>query len=241
MGLTTTMTVMDMVQIEHMPPFLTSRFVKNLGRVVKPFNDLVSRTIPNLVNLQEYALSLGGPNFGHSETIFGPMWLPDKAQFRLRRFSVDTNLTPPMVKFLASQPNIIELFAPYFISQRGSLPNDALPQLRSIVTNATMAAALVPRRPVRRVAVRETGGQKERATAAIMACLPALAKASVSVKQFDVSLFDTASITDRLMEPLATFLPRLESITIRRHPGWYPHEVRRTSDVCWHTSSPIAA
>lgn len=203
---------------------------------MKPFGELVSRSIPKLVNLQEYSLSLGGPHFGRSEPIFGPMWLPDNASFQLRRLSVDFNLSPAMVKFLVSQPSIVELFSPYFEHQRGTIPSNALPNLRSIVSNTALASVLVPKRPLRRVALRDGETRRERAMGSLLAALPALARASVSVRQFDTCVFDMASTGESLMEPLQSRLPRLESITLRRHPCmrstvFPPSEVSLSGDL----------
>ncbi|KAG9035624.1 hypothetical protein FRB95_011030 [Tulasnella sp. JGI-2019a] len=193
---------------------VNQRRSRHIGRVMKPFADLLKRTLSKMTNLQDYSLSLGGQP-GRAEQIFGAPWLPADAPFKLRRFIVDLNLSPMMIDFLVSQPAIVDLLAPWFQADRGVVPKHALPQLKTILCNSPMAAALVPRRPVRRVAVKD-GGSMHQPLGPILESLPELAKASVTVRQFDAAVHDMTSVGEQLWGPLQSHLPRLESITLRR-------------------------
>ncbi|KAG8886632.1 hypothetical protein FRB97_000052 [Tulasnella sp. 331] len=200
-------------QMLGMPQASTAKS-RHLGRVMKPFGDLVTRTLVKMNNLQDYSLSLGGEP-GRAELVFAAPWLPVNPPFRLRRFIVDLNLSPMMVNFLVSQPAIVDLLAPWFQAERETIPRNALPQLKTILCNSPMAAALVPRRPVRRVAVKDTGSARS-VLAPILASLPELAKASVSVRQFDAAVNDMTTVGPMLWGSLQSHLPRLETITLRR-------------------------
>ena len=196
----------------------TGRGARHVGRVLKPFGALVERTLAKLTHLQEYSLTLGGP-VGRDEDHFAPVWLPSKAPFKLQRFVVDLNLSRFMANFLLSQRNITDLLAPHFqpsrVSNMNLLRPSALPRLRGIVARSGVAAVLAPGRPLRRVCLKD-GAHNDVTLQQAVAALPQLAKATVPVRFYDISVPDSTAVQEALLEPLGTHLPSLEVLTVRR-------------------------
>ncbi|KAG9026026.1 hypothetical protein FS837_004752 [Tulasnella sp. UAMH 9824] len=202
-----------------------ARAAKLTGKVLRPFGDLVHRTLNKLVSLQEYSLSLGSAP-GRDELAFAPMWLPAQAPFKLRRFIVDLNLSPAMTRFLQSQSSITDLLAPHFYNQPGRLPlpKGSLPKLRGLVLSPEAAGSIVPGRPVKRVVLKPSGQRgAPRMIDAITNAIPSLAKSTVAVKSIDVMAPQIPDVVELLLKPLAAGLPNLENIALRR-PFIFPDE-----------------
>ncbi|KIO29252.1 hypothetical protein M407DRAFT_70734 [Tulasnella calospora MUT 4182] len=209
-----------------------ARAAKLTGKVLRPFGVLVHRTLNKLVSLQEYSLSLGNAP-GRDELAFAPMWLPAQAPFTLRRFIVDLNLSPPMTRFLQSQPSITDLLAPHFYNQPGRLPlpKGSLPKLRGLVLSPEVASSIVPGRPVKRVVLKPSGQRgAPRMIDAITHAIPFLAQSTVPVKSIDLVAPQLPDITELLLKPLAAGLPYLEHIALRRS-FIFPDEVSKVKRI----------
>ena len=192
----------------------------NLGRVLKPFARLVTRTLAKLANLIDYSLSMGLlQRLPRNENYFVSIFLPSPASFRLRRLAIDVNWTESVRQFLITQPSITDLIAPEFFplnEMEGlTFPRTALPNLRGLAASAQVAAQLVPGRPVRKVIMKELV-LRASTLGKISDALPFLAQSTTKLKILDIAIREVGMAIETLWPTMALLFPELETIALRR-------------------------